>query len=318
MTRNEDVLEGCLLGVERMDVPVPQQGQEVGVRTETVERELPASGPTVEVVLHHDRSRAVGELQVMRRVDETDLPADDEGHAVAQLVGHRHVVRRQEHGAPGLLLLADEALDAPRVAGVEPHRRLVQEDQPRVVEQGARHAEPRLHPLGVLRDETLAVVGQSHHLEQRFRPAGFPAIQRAEIAQVLHAGQPEIVVRQLERNADLFVVVGAPGGEVPAQHGDRAAVARQQPGQHLLGGGLARAARSEKPEYLAGVDAERQVPDRRAVRRGVREFEFAYFDHRCCRRGRWPFRKRRPAGRRRAISRHLQRRVPWRGTRSGC
>ena len=152
-------------------------------------------------------------------------PPHDERHAVAQVIGHRHVVRRQEDGASGLLHLADEVADAPAAGRVEPHRRLVEEDELRIVEQGAGDAQPRLHSLGVLGDEALSVVRQTDHLEQRLRPAGLAAVQGPEVAEVLDAGQPQVVIGKLERDADPLVVVAPPVREVAPQHGDRAPVA---------------------------------------------------------------------------------------------
>ena len=99
------------------------------------------------------------------------------------------------------------------------------EDQPGVVEQCTCHAEPRLHPFGVLRDEHLPVILQPDQIEQRLWRLRLVAVERPEVGQVLQAGQLQIVVRELERHADLLVVVGAPRSQILAEHGDFAAVA---------------------------------------------------------------------------------------------
>ncbi len=56
--------------------------------------------------------RAQEQLQITRDVDELDLSADEEGHPVAKLVGHRHVVGGQKDRASRILLLTDQPLDA--------------------------------------------------------------------------------------------------------------------------------------------------------------------------------------------------------------
>ena len=50
--------------------------QEFGVGAQPVERELASSGAAAEAVLHHDCPCAVGQLQIVRRLDEPYLSAD--------------------------------------------------------------------------------------------------------------------------------------------------------------------------------------------------------------------------------------------------
>ena len=49
---------------------------------------------------------------------------------------------------------------------------------------------------------------------------GVAAVERAEVVEVLAAGQAQVVVGQLEGDADLLVQVRAPGVEVAVHDGD--------------------------------------------------------------------------------------------------
>ena len=77
-----------------------------GVVGQAVQGTLPLVLTSVGAKL--DPHRPVSQLQRAWRVDEPDSVVDDDGHAVAELVGHHHVVgREKDRGAP-LLAVADQ------------------------------------------------------------------------------------------------------------------------------------------------------------------------------------------------------------------
>ena len=86
-------------------------------------------------------------LELGRRPDRQDPAVVDDRDPVAELVGLGHVVRRKEDGPTGDGRLPGEDQLADRAGGrdVEPQRRLVEEEDPRVVEEAAR--EVQLLPL---------------------------------------------------------------------------------------------------------------------------------------------------------------------------
>ena len=86
-------------------------------------------------------------LELGRRPDRQDPAVVDDGDTLAQLVGLGHVVRREENRAAlhRRLPLQDQLADGARCGHVEPERRLVEEEDPRVVEEAAR--EVQLLPL---------------------------------------------------------------------------------------------------------------------------------------------------------------------------
>ena len=111
-----------------------------------------------------------------------------------------------------------------------------------------------------------ASLGEVDRLQQGHRVLGRAGVQRGEELQVLQRGELLVVVGQLEGDADALVVVAAPVGGVAAPHRRPAAVAGEQPGEDLLGGGLPGAAGAEEAEHLARGRRRSSSPSPRARR----------------------------------------------------
>ena len=92
------------------------------------------------------------EPQLFERAFGDELAVGDDADAVGHALGDFKNVRGHDDGAAGANALAQNAFDLARGAGVEPGQRLVENDQPRLVNEraGERHFLP--HALG----ETLA------------------------------------------------------------------------------------------------------------------------------------------------------------------
>src|SRR5271165_2139835 len=195
-------------------------------------------------------------LQRLRSVDRHDGPVVDDGDPVAVL-RFVHVVRGQEdRDVLALFKLVDVVPDGDPGLRVEPHRRLVEEQHPRRVEQAARDLQPALHAPGVGGDHAAPPVPQPDHLEHLTQPRperGLRhAVQVGVEAQVLLPGQVVIQGGVLEHQADVaahgvsfphHVMTGDPGGT-------RGRV--RQGAQDLDRGGFTRPVRAEEAEGLSG------------------------------------------------------------------
>ena len=119
------------------------------------------SGTAVEMVdlEAEDRLALDAPLQLVGRADREDAAAVDDRDPLAQLVGLGHVVGREEDGPTRAPRRAsrDELADLASRGDIEAERRLVEEQDPRVVEQAAGHVHllplaggQRLTPSGAL------------------------------------------------------------------------------------------------------------------------------------------------------------------------
>src|SRR6185503_2751685 len=77
--------------------------------------------------------------ELLRRAERQDPAAVDDRDPVAQLLGFHHVMRREEQRSPGSLGLPGERVLAKVACGgdVEAQRRLIEEEDPRIVEEAA-------------------------------------------------------------------------------------------------------------------------------------------------------------------------------------
>ena len=158
------------------------------------------------------------QLELAGRVDQDDLPIDDEGHAVAEGVGDGHVVGGEEDGAAGRLLLADQVLDAAGADGVEAGRRLVQKEQFGPIEQRPRESKAHLHALGVGLHPRITGLHQIDHLQQAGEVwRGIQIVERGEEFQVLAPCELLVVVGKLEGNPDVFEEALVPTASVAFQ-----------------------------------------------------------------------------------------------------
>ncbi len=123
---------------------------------------------------------AARDLQLAGRVQSDDPAVDDEGHAVAQFVGGRHVVGRQKHRAAPRFQVQDDVLDLARVHRVQPGRGFVEEEKLRVVDKRSDKGQPHLHSLGVLANSRIGVASKPDGVEQLHRIRLSPSYSEAK------------------------------------------------------------------------------------------------------------------------------------------
>ena len=111
---------------------------------------------------------------------------------------------------------ATSSQSAVRLCDVEPGRRLVEEEDPRPVDERERQVEPALHPARVAAHLAVGGLGRGRRGEELVRArAALRARERLERrlqAQVLAAGQERVERGLLQRGADPLPHLRAPGG----------------------------------------------------------------------------------------------------------
>jgi hypothetical protein len=189
---------------------------------------------------------------------EPALVHDDE--PVAELLGFVHVVRRDHQRHPVLLQAIEPVPE--QVAGlrVEPGRRLVEDEQVRVRDQGTRDGETSLHAAREGIDPIVGPLGQLGEVEQLLRPLADHLLGHIEVAPVDHQ---VVEHRELQVQRVLLWHQPHPGSNagtvlrrVHPEHTQRALAERADAGDHSHGRRLAGPVRSEKTEGLALGDGE--------------------------------------------------------------
>ena len=149
----------------------------IGVEEDPVREHLDALGETVKLavqrLLDADREAQLGDLlrrvlldQLAGRALGHDLRLVHDDEPVAELLGLVHVVGRQDE-RHATLLQAVEAVPE-QVAGlrIEAGRRLVEEEQVRLVDQRPGDRQAPLHPAGQRLDLVARALGQLGELEE--------------------------------------------------------------------------------------------------------------------------------------------------------
>ena len=108
-----------------------------------------------------------------------DLPAGDHGHALAQLVRLEHVVRGEQDRLARLPQPGNGLAQLPCADGVEPDRRLVEEDHLGVVEQPAGDVQPLAHAARVRLDALPLAAAEADHVQQLVDPPALLADRHA-------------------------------------------------------------------------------------------------------------------------------------------
>ena len=145
-------------------------------------------------------------LEFVRRPLRDDLAPVEDGDPMGEPVRLLEVLRRQEDRDAAGDEVADDLPHHPPTPRVEACGRLVEEDDPRVADEGHRQVEPASHPPGEGRKRLLRRFDQIEPLEQL---GGAPAaLALAEVTKIRHqdqvllAGQEAIDGRELTRHAD--------------------------------------------------------------------------------------------------------------------
>ena len=187
---------------------------------------------------------------------------------------------RADHGRHASLLLqrADDVADLLGVLRIEAGRRLVEQDHFGIAQEGLRDAHALLHAVRQRVDAAIAVFGQA---DLRERLVDFAlgsllvhAVEQTEEHELLedrHVALERGVLRQ-DRHAPLQV---RDVRDVAAEHGDRAFVRAQEPGDEREQRGLAGAVGPEQAE-----DRSARHVKRNAVERARRTKALAQIVHR--------------------------------------
>jgi hypothetical protein len=157
-----------------------------------------------------------------------------------------------------------EIADLLAADGVEPGHGLVQHHQLRFAHQGLRYADALEHALGKLAQGPAPRGRQAHALDEAVRAGtalgSLHIEQRTDQIEEFLGRQIVVEVRALGQVTQ--TALGPPIGHRPAQHLGATAGGKDQPHQHLQGGGLARAVGAEVAEDLAAPDLKARLLDR--------------------------------------------------------
>ena len=207
--------------------------------------------------------------QFGQRAFGDQLAVIDDADALGHAFGHFEDVGGHDDGDTLAHLVEQHLLDLPGRAGVEAGQRLVEDDQFRIVDEGAGERDLLQHALGEAAAALMRVRGEAEPFDQ-LGGAGLrlPRVDLPEAGdefEIFVGGEPVIDHR----------LVGNPGDDrfggqrvlagVDAEHRDRPGFRLQEARDHAQDGGLAGAVGSEQGVELAGFDAQLQVFDDRFV-----------------------------------------------------
>src|SRR5579864_9257687 len=164
-------------------------------------------------------------------------------------------------------MIAREALDQVAglvdLLGVEARRRLVQDQNVRVVDNRLRQADALPVPLGKLPNELVPHVGNRAALRNVIDPGAqirpSDSLQPANERQVLHRPHFGVDRRSLGEVADALLHFQGLLEDVKPRHGGRAARRGQEAGEHPHRRGFPRAVRAQESDDLALLDLERDL-----------------------------------------------------------
>jgi len=185
-------------------------------------------------------------------------------------------VGAEDHGAPPVPSeRSDEVDHLTGGGGIETGRRLVEEQQVRIVQQrpGEGHAlafaggEPPHHRVGP--------VGHAELLQQRAGALAGRSLRESPHLrgeeQVLHRGEAFVETSVLGQHAGATAQLVALKARIQPEHGRRTAVGAEHAVQQPHGRGLAGAVRPEERQDLAGGGVDGQPVESRAAREAASE-----------------------------------------------
>jgi hypothetical protein len=122
-----------------------------------------------------------------------------------------------------------------------------------------------LHAVGIVGDQFLGLIGELHEVEQLGGALGgggaVQAIHASGEVEELGAGEAAEQRHAFGDDADLALDVYGIGVEIETENFDSPGTGREQPGEHLDGGGFSRAVGAEEAEELSGRDAQVDAVD---------------------------------------------------------
>ncbi len=198
--------------------------------------------------------------QLIHCSDGAHAAGVDHGDAVAQVLGLFHDVSRVDDAAAGGPRLHDEFLDAARRWHVEARGRLVQDEDGRIVQDGAGDGRLLLHAGGQL---VSSRVGERCYSESRnhlvgtlAQAGGIHAVQTAEKRENLARRQASVEASLARKKADLFAHLLGLSHNIEAAERGRTGRRFEQGRNDAQRGGFAGAVRPQKAEHLAAVTSK--------------------------------------------------------------
>ena len=206
---------------------------------------------------------------------------------VGEVFGLVQVLRREQHRGAVLGEFLDGLphLDAP--LGVEPGRRLVEEDDRRIPDQAHRDVEAAAHATGIGRHLPRGRVGQREPIEQvvRDRARVLDLPQLGDQHEVLAPAEDFVDGRELSGEADRLPHVRRQRGDVEAVDADCPGVGLEQRGQDLHDRGLAGPVGAEQGEDAAPRHVEVHAAQHLQLLVGLLQtpdVDGCVGGHRCC------------------------------------
>src|SRR6185312_1185611 len=188
----------------------------------------------------------------------------EDGDAAAERLGVAEHVRAEEDGAAPVAQPENELSDVAAAERIEPRHRLVENHEPRLVQQRLRDPDALQHPFREFSELKTPFGADADLVEQRRHPPpafdGVQAEQAAEVRHELFGGEVVVEVRILRKIAETPL-----GGDVargPAENAGGAGGRKNQLQQQLERRRFAGAVGAEETEDLAFFDLQGQMVER--------------------------------------------------------
>src|SRR6266850_2505386 len=250
---DEDILEAR--------VPRRQPRHHVAARFETgekprrIERRRSAPAPlSVQSELHDVLAAERGDKR-SGGAEGDHLAVVHDGDVVAEPLGLVHVMRRQEDRPAAASQVPDDLPELPPRLGIEARRRLIEEEEIGIADEGAGDGEALLLPARQVGHPGFSLLEEADLLHDLRRGPPFP-VERPEQSDRLLHGQLVGELGLLERDADPLSQVAVIPSPPEAEHLDLAAARLEDPLEDLDRRRLACAVRPEEPEALARAHLE--------------------------------------------------------------
>ena len=212
--------------------------------------------------------------ELPRRSLGHDLGLVHDHEVVAQLLGLVHVVGRDDERRAAALELIEALPQQVARLGVQAGRRLVEDDEVRLVDERAGDRQAPLHAAGQGLDLVLGALVELDELEELIGPLARDLAGDVEVArvhlQVLAHRELGVEVVDLRHDAEARLDLAGLRARIHPEHAQLTLGHRARARDHPHRRGLARAIRSEEAERLARTHVEVDAVDRdEAVREAL-------------------------------------------------
>src|ERR1035437_9546051 len=227
-----------------------------------------AAGIVDEDLIQRVAAAAQRGLQFFAGAQRSHFAQVHDRHAIAMALRLLQVMGGEEQGRAVVGPQIDEMFPNSVARNrVQPDGRLIEEEHPRPMQRGLGDFQAADHAAGVFGHKAAGVGRQAHELQSlpdaRLPLAVWKVVEFSEDEQVLVTGERTVHGDRLRHITDGAPNLDRLGGYGETGHARLARGGRQQRGEHLDGGGLARPVGAEQAEDLAGVDRKGERVNRR-------------------------------------------------------